>query len=349
MKMNKIIKMNIISVLLLCFSPVLAMDKEPTIEEKSGIPRTALVTGTTSGLGYEAARLLAVEEGYRQVFVTGRTLDRTHEAATHLINETKAEVFTPLELDLDNPTSVKSALDELVKRGERIDFLLLNAGTVGGEKRITEVGVESNQAPLIGHHQLTLGLLHADLLSFNARIVIAGAEPARGDVPMFSYTKVAKFADKYHHGDRTAAVEELLRSGPNVKYEPNQAYANAKVFVAWWAAALARRLPKGMAVYAVSPGSAPDTLASRNVTGLVKWVMMPLVKHLPGMSQTSETATRRYLQASKFGTDVSGQFFASAPGKFTGPMEAMQQSHLHNEKDQEAAWDAIVKVSGVNF
>ena len=35
----------------------------------------ALVTGTTSGLGYAAARLLAIG-GYRQIIVTGRSLAR---------------------------------------------------------------------------------------------------------------------------------------------------------------------------------------------------------------------------------------------------------------------------------
>ena len=33
----------------------------------------ALVTGTTSGLGHAAARLLAIK-GYRQIIVTGRSL-----------------------------------------------------------------------------------------------------------------------------------------------------------------------------------------------------------------------------------------------------------------------------------
>ena len=33
----------------------------------------ALVTGTTSGLGYAAARILA-EEGWREVIVTGRSV-----------------------------------------------------------------------------------------------------------------------------------------------------------------------------------------------------------------------------------------------------------------------------------
>src|SRR5271163_1834711 len=151
----------------------------------------ALVTGTTSGLGYAAASILAIK-GYRQVIVTGRSLAETQQAAAQLAAETKAKVvFTPLALDLDKPSSVQSALAELVKQGRPIDFLLLNAGMVPGKKRmLTAAGVEASQAPLIGHHQLTVGLLSANLLSPNARIVIAGAEPARGGVPMFKYTDV---------------------------------------------------------------------------------------------------------------------------------------------------------------
>ena len=214
---------------------------------------------------------------------------------------------------------------------------------------ITAAGVEASQAPLIGHHQLTVGLLRANLLSPNARIVIAGAEPARGGVPMFSYTDVPAFAAKQYHGDRTAAVEALLRNGPNVRYVPNNAYADAKLIIAWWVAALARRLPSGMAVYAVSPGAATDTKVVRNAGPALKYLFIPIVNLIPGMNQTPETAARRYLQASEFGTDVSGQFFASAQGKFTGPIEAQRHPHLHDRASQEAAWQAVVKVSGVDF
>jgi hypothetical protein len=77
-------------------------------------------------------------------------------------------------------------------------------------------------------------------------------------------------------------VKALLRSGPNVKYEPNRAYADAKVIVAWWEAALARRLPPDMAVYAVSPGSTPDTKGLRNAGPALKWLMVSLVKLIPG-------------------------------------------------------------------
>ena len=309
----------------------------------------ALVTGTTSGLGCAAARMLAIK-GYRQVIVTGRSLARILETAAQLAAETKKQVFTPLELDLDSPSSVQSALAQLVKRGQPIDFLLLNAGLVPFKKRVlTAAGVEASQAPLIGHHQLTVGLLHANLLSPNARIVIAGAEPARGGVPMFKYTDLPAFAAKYHRGDRTAAVEALIRNGPNVKYVPNNAYADAKLIIAWWVAALARRLPSGMAAYAVSPGGATDTKVVRSAGPLLKYLFIPIVNLIPGMNQTPETAARRYLQASEFGTDVSGQFFASAQGKFSGPIEAQRHPHLYDRASQEAAWQAVVKVSGVDF
>jgi NAD(P)-dependent dehydrogenase (short-subunit alcohol dehydrogenase family) len=309
----------------------------------------ALVTGTTSGLGYAAAGLLAAK-GYKQVIVTGRRLGAVQQTAAQLAAETKKKIFTPLELELDSPSSVQSAVDELVKRGQPIDFLLLNAGMVPYKKRaLTAEGIEASQAPLIGHHQLAVGLLRANLLSPNARIVIAGAEPARGGVPMFKYTDLPAFAATHFRGDRTAAVEALIRNGPNVKYVPNNAYADAKLIIAWWVAALARRLPSGMAVYAVSPGGATATKVVRSAGPALRYLMIPIVNLIPGMNQTPETAAGRYIQASEFGTDVSGQFFASAQGKFSGPMEAQRYPHLHDRASQEAAWQAVVKVSGVDL
>jgi NAD(P)-dependent dehydrogenase (short-subunit alcohol dehydrogenase family) len=309
----------------------------------------ALVTGATSGLGYAAARLLAAG-GWQEVIVTGRSLAQIKETAAQLAAETKRQVFTPLELDLNDPVNVHSAVAALVKKGRPVDFLLLNAGLVPFKQRvITAAGVEAAQAPLIGHHQLTVGLLNANLLSPNARIVIAGAEPARGGVPFFKYTDLPEFAVKYHQGNRTAAVEALIRNGPNVKYVPNNTYADAKLIIAWWTAALARRLPSGMAVYAVSPGGATATKVVRSASPVLKYLFIPIVNLIPGMNQSPETAARRYIQASEFGTDVSGQFFASAEGKFSGPIEVQRQPHLHDRASQEAAWQAVVKVSGVDL
>ena len=308
----------------------------------------ALVTGATSGLGYAAARLLAAK-GYREVIVTGRSLARVKETAAQLAVETHTQVFTPLELDLNTSSSVQSAIAELVKRGLPIDFLLLNAGMVGGKKRVlTAARIEAAQAPLIGHHQLTVGLLRANLLSPTRASLSQARSLPEGTSLCSAIPTWRALRPNNYRGDRGAAAEALIRNGPNVKYEPNRAYADAKLIIAWWAAALARRLPSGMAVYAVAPGSAPDTRAVRNLGPVMK-SLMPLIKLIPGMSQTPETAARRYLQASEFGTDVSGQFFASAPKKLTGPIEAMRHPHLHDRTNQEAAWQAVVKVSGADW
>ena len=53
-------------------------------------------------------------EGCRQVIVSDRTLARVQETAPQLSAETKAQVFTPLELD--EPSSVQSALAALARR-----------------------------------------------------------------------------------------------------------------------------------------------------------------------------------------------------------------------------------------
>ena len=105
--------------------------------------------------------MLAVQ-GWHEIIVTGRSLAGAQQAAAQLAAENKTVIFTPLELELDSPTSVQSALAELGKRGRSIGFLLLNAGMVPGKKRVlTSEGIEAAQARLIGHHQLTVGLLHS--------------------------------------------------------------------------------------------------------------------------------------------------------------------------------------------
>ena len=96
-------------------------------------------------------------------------------------------------------------------------------------------------------------------------------------------------------------------------------------------------------------GSCDESLPRRTSVGNVKYLFIPIVNLIPGMNQTPETAARRYIQASEFGTDVSGQFFASAQGKFSGPIEAQRHPHLHDRASQEAAWQAVIKVSGIDL
>ena len=310
---------------------------------------TALVTGATSGLGFEAAAQLA-ESGWSNVIITGRTETRASEARGRLVARTGRDVFRSLVVDLDVPEDVARAAAELKTAGEKLDVLILNAGMVpGSEKVMTDEDIEVTFASsLIGHHQLTMRLLEDGLLADDARIVIAGSEAARGDVPTFNPTDLHALADASYEGDLTAAAEGLIRGDGSVKYKAATAYSNAKLFVAWWAAQLAQKLPEGMTVNAVSPGSAPDTDADRNAPFFMKKIMVPVFKHAPkrfGMSAPVSEAAARYIEVTSY-EGVTGEFFASAPKKMTGPIEAMQMPHLHDEASQKASWDAVVKVAG---
>lgn len=311
--------------------------------------RTALVTGATSGLGFETAIHLA-NAGYGRVIVTGRTTERAEAARLQLVERTDSDVFESLALDLNDSGSVVAAVDQLVREGSPISTLILNAGMVGGSALVrTAENVEITFASsLIGHHQFTMGLLGADLVSKNARIVIAGSEAARGDVPTFNPVDLPSYAAKHFNGDLEAAATSLIRHDGPLKYKPSTVYATAKLFVAWWASSLAEKLPKGTTVNAVSPGSAPGTDAGRNANFFMRRIMMPVMKMAPkrlGMAAPVSVAAERYIDATRFGPEINGEFFASAPKKMTGPLHRVDLPHVLDRTSRDAAWSATNAVA----
>lgn len=311
-----------------------------------------LITGATSGIGSEAATLFA-RAGNSSVAITGRTAARAKDAAATLADRTGTDVFVPVALDLGDPASVAAAADSFA--GHRLDTVVLNAGMLSSsERQITSDGIEMTfAASLIGHHRLLMHLLANGVLSPEARIVIAGSEAARGDVPMMSLPDLDQLAAAHHQGDLTAAAIDLIRGTQPQKFKPNDTYATTKLFVAWWAAALARRLPSGMTVTAVSPGSTPDTQAGRNANFLTRRVMVPMLKLMPkrmNLAASVSDSAQRYLDAVELTpTDASGAFYASAPKKMSGPLQRMSYPHIDHHTHQEAAWDAIVKTAGIDL
>lgn len=311
--------------------------------------QTALVTGATSGLGFESAIHLA-SEGYGRVIVTGRSVERATNAAGELAAQTNLDVFHPLALDLNDTNSVAAAAAELAEAGNQITALVLNAGMVGGSTLVrTDENVEITFASsLIGHHQFTMRLLDTELIAPNARIVIAGSEAARGDVPTFTPVDLPSYAAKHFDGDLQAAAVSLIHHDGPLKYKPGNVYATAKLFVAWWASVLADQLPAGTTVNAVSPGSAPGTDAGRNANFFMRRIMMPVMSKAPkrlGMAAPVAVAAERYTDAARFGPEVTGQFFASAPKKMTGPLHRVDLAHVNDRTSRDAAWAATVAVA----
>ena len=85
-------------------------------------PSVVLITGCSTGIGYETALFLAAQ-GHR-VFATLRDLRK----AGPLKEAAKGLPLEILPLDVDQPASVKKAVAQVAKKAGRIDILVNNAG-----------------------------------------------------------------------------------------------------------------------------------------------------------------------------------------------------------------------------
>lgn len=98
--------------------------------------KTVLITGTSSGLGLEAAILFA--KNNFKVYATMRNLQKRA-----VLEEKAAQAGTPVEvlqLDVTDSSSIEKCVNEIIERDGRIDILINNAGA--GFAKTTEHATE---------------------------------------------------------------------------------------------------------------------------------------------------------------------------------------------------------------
>jgi NAD(P)-dependent dehydrogenase (short-subunit alcohol dehydrogenase family) len=131
--------------------------------------RRVLVTGATSGLGYETAlELLRHGAG---VTIAARNPEKSEQAAAKL---TAATGKTPeiLALDLSDLQGVETAVEQFGKTNDSLDLLVNNAGVMAPPYRQTADGFELQMGTNhLGHFALTARLLPLLLKSANPRVV----------------------------------------------------------------------------------------------------------------------------------------------------------------------------------
>jgi NAD(P)-dependent dehydrogenase (short-subunit alcohol dehydrogenase family) len=319
--------------------------------------KTALVTGANSGLGFEAAAQLA-DAGWGTVILACRSLEKARAARAQLVERTGKDPFDVLAIDTSEVSSANIAADGLTKKDAQLDFLLFNAGASKKDPSFNSDGVEITYAStLIGHHVLAMRLLADGRLSPKARIIIAGSEGARGNMPGMGVHDVDKIAADSFGGDPVEAIDALLHLKlplQNKSFTNMREYVTAKMVVAWWTAGLARRLPAGMTVNAVSPGAVLSTSFARDAPAAMKLIMMPMMKllgPLMGMNGPIENGAARYLEVEGYGDDHNGHFYATQHRKkLVGPIGIQTwPDYFQDERLQNAGFDALVKVTGVGF
>lgn len=320
-------------------------------ESSNNSAKTALVTGANSGIGFETAAVLA-EQGFGKVILAVRTQEKGEAAKSKLIERTGKKVFDILAVDLAEFKTIDTATEELKLRNDTIDFLILNAGmSSGNDRTFNSDGIEMTFAPsVIGHHRLTMHLIRDGLLPSDAHIVIAGSEGARGDFPGMDPVDFSTFADEHFEGDLVKSLEAIARYQAPYEDKSMNIYVTSKVYTNWWAAVLARKLPQGMVVNAISPGSVPSTNFARDQGFFMRRIMMPVMSSFlgrrMGMAWTARNAADRYIEGGKFEATNTGHFYASPPKKFTGKMEIQKYEHFLNREYQDAGWQAIVNLAG---
>ncbi|MGF2945079.1 SDR family NAD(P)-dependent oxidoreductase [Mycobacterium sp. Lab-001] len=141
---------------------------EADVPDQSG--RVAVVTGSNTGIGYQAAVALAYRGAH--VVLAVRDLAKGNAALSRIVAAHPGADVTLQALDLSSLDSVRSAAEALRAAYPRIDLLINNAGVMWTPKRLTADGFELQFGTNhLGHFALT-GLLLDNLLDVRGSRVV---------------------------------------------------------------------------------------------------------------------------------------------------------------------------------
>lgn len=104
-------------------------------------PETVLVTGASSGIGLELARLFARDGA--QIILVARREDRLLRLADSL-ESMHGEAVTVLPADLSRPGACRDIVEDLARRGIQVDVLVNNAG-FGRHGEVAALGPEEQK------------------------------------------------------------------------------------------------------------------------------------------------------------------------------------------------------------
>jgi len=144
--------------------------------------RTVLVTGATSGIGFEASVEL-LRRGARVVMV-GRDPARTDSARMKATERSGSREATQLLCDFASQKAIRRLAAQVLERHERLHVLVNNAGGVSRRRELTEDGIERTFAVNhLGYFLLTALLRERLIESTPARVVtVASMGHRRGSL-----------------------------------------------------------------------------------------------------------------------------------------------------------------------
>lgn len=291
------------------------------IPDQSGL--TFLITGATSGLGFESAKAIAAHGG--DVILAGRSVQRLGAAQSAIKQPTRT-----LVVDLSDLASVRDAAQSI----DHLDVLINNAGIMAPPKGQTTDGFETQIGTNhLGHFALT-GLLLPKM-------------PVETDA-----ARVVTVSSMMH---RAGAVEVDDLNYEHRKYNNWQAYGQSKLANLLFAAELDRRAREAgwrLRSVAAHPGFSNTNLQfagpsiAHNPIGKLGTKLMNAL-----MAQSAESGARPQVYAATMPDVQGGEYFGPDGLRETrgAPKRVGRSDAAKDEAVAASLWAKSEDLTGVHF
>ncbi|MEP2025776.1 MAG: SDR family oxidoreductase [Reichenbachiella sp.] len=299
------------------------------IKDLSG--KTFVITGTTSGTGFEAARIL-LSKGAKVVM-----LNRNPQKAENTIASLKEKLgngidVTNIKMDLSEQASVKKAAAKVLEKVTRIDALICNGAIAQvPTQKITADGWESQMGVNYFGHFTLQALLFQLIVKSDGRIVTVGSMG-------------------YDMGIKTIKFDDL---NWNKDYTANDAYSQSKLAQIMAIYELQDRLEKAgktaVKAYACHPG-ASNTSLIKTSGSLMTRLVWQLMKLSPLVQSAEKGAYPMLMCATEPNLDQSDFYGPTGRGNWIGPVGAHHiEPHAKDKVTAKRLWDLSEKETGVKW
>lgn len=290
-----------------------------------------VITGTTSGTGYEAARIL-LSKGAKVVMLN-RNSKKAEETIITLKQKLGANIdVSNILLDLAVQSSVKKAAEEILNNVSRIDALMCNGAIAQVPKQqITVDGWESQMGVNYFGHFTLQALLFPLIEKSKGRIVTVGSLG-------------------YDMGIKTIKFDDL---NWDKDYTPNDAYSQSKLAQIMTIYELQNKLKKAgktdVKAYACHPGSSRTSLISTSGSLMMK-IVFGLMKLSPLTQPAENGAYPELMCATEEDLDQNEFYGPTGRSNWVGPVGAHElKPHAKDKQVAERLWDLSEKETGVKW
>lgn len=293
--------------------------------------KTYVITGTTSGTGYEAARIL-LSKGAKVVMLNrnSQKADNTTELLKQKLGD-NIDVSS-IKMDLGEQSSVKKAAEEVLKSVSQIDALLCNAAIAQTpDRRVTKEGWELQMGVNYFGHFTLQALLFPLIEKSRGRIVTVGSMG-------------------YDMGLKTIKFDDL---NWEKDYTPNDAYSQSKLAQIMSMYELQDRLEASgntsVKAYACHPGSSRTALIATNGSFLMR-IIFGIMKLTPLTQPAENGAYPQLMCATEENLDQKEFYGPTGRNNWVGPVGAHEiKAHAKDKDISKRLWELSEQETGLSW